>query len=166
MTHEELLNLVNRSLFADLGYLDAEGHPAIRRVFCVWHRGLGRHLISTNTSSGHVARLREDDRACLYFSDSERFEGLCLTGRCLARREREFRELLWNDGDEKYYPQGIDDEDYCVLEFVADRGSYYRYDGKGTLTREELAATDAAGVYRNGCLQSTADPNGDNAHGV
>ena len=166
MTQEELLNLVNRSLFADLGYLDAEDNPAIRRVFCVWHRGLGRHLISTNTSSGHVARLREDGRACLYFSDSERFEGLCLTGRCLARREKEYRELLWNDGDEKYYPKGVDDEDYCVLEFIADHASYYRYDGKGKLTREELEKTDAAGVYQNGYLKSSTDPSGEKAHGI
>ena len=151
MTRQELTDLVNRSLFADLAYLDAEGMPAVRRVFCVWHKGLGRHLISTNTSSGHVARLMEDPRASLYFSDSERFEGLCLTGRCVPRWERAYRELLWNDGDEKYYPKGIDDEDYCVLEFTAERGDYYRYDGKGRLDAQTLDA-GAPEDYVNGYL--------------
>ena len=37
MTVEEIMNLINRSLFADLGYIAEDGRPAIRRVFCVWH---------------------------------------------------------------------------------------------------------------------------------
>ena len=49
MTKDELMNLVNRSRFATIGYTDEEGRPNVRRVFCVWHKGLGRHLISTNT---------------------------------------------------------------------------------------------------------------------
>lgn len=28
-------------------------------------------------------------------------------------------------GFEIYYPNGIDDEDYCVLRFTAVRGNYY-----------------------------------------
>ena len=150
MTHEEILSLVNRSLFASLGFLDETGFPAIRRVFCAWHRGLSRHLISTNTSSGHVAALRRDDRACLYFVDDATFEGICLTGHCVIHRERIFRELMWNEGDEKYYPKGIDDEDYTVLEFIADSARYYRYDGKGTLSRAEIEALDAGAEFENG----------------
>ena len=57
MTKDEIMNLVNRSLFATVGYTDETGRPNVRRVFCVWHKGLGRHLISTNTSSAHVQSL-------------------------------------------------------------------------------------------------------------
>ena len=98
MTHEEIQNLIDRSLFADLGFIDAEGRPAIRRVFCVWHRGVGRHLISTNTSSGHVARLIENPDACLYFADSETFEGVGLTGKAVPTRDEAYRRLLWKIG--------------------------------------------------------------------
>lgn len=142
MTMQELYDLVGRSLFGELAYLE-KGFPTVRRVFCTWHRGLGTHLISTNTSSRHVRALLEDGRASLYFADSERFEGLCLAGRVKVRRDREARELLWHEGDEKYYPLGVEDEDYCVLEFTAERGRYYRYDGIGDVTGEELAAFDA-----------------------
>ena len=45
MTNDELMNLVNRSLFATIGYTDEMGRQNVRRVFCVWHKGLGRHLI-------------------------------------------------------------------------------------------------------------------------
>ena len=51
---------------------------------------------------------------------------------------------------EKYYPKGIDDEDYCVLEFVADSGRYYRFDGKGDLFLEEMETFDRNKVFENG----------------
>ena len=149
MTMREILDLVDRSLFASIGYTDEDGRLNIRRVFCAWHRGLGRHLISTNTSSAHVRSLRKNGQACLYFSDGDTFEGLCLYGRAVVHREREYRELLWNEGDEKYYPLGIDDEDYCILEFVAESGRYYRYDGKGDLTAEEIGQADRGKTFEN-----------------
>ena len=68
MTKDELMNLVNRSLFGTIGYVDEDGKQNIRKVFCVWHKGLGKHLISTNTSSAHVKSLRKNSNACLYFS--------------------------------------------------------------------------------------------------
>lgn len=45
MAQEEMMYLVNRSLFATIGYLDEDGKQNVRRVFCVWHKGLGKHLI-------------------------------------------------------------------------------------------------------------------------
>ena len=150
MTHTEIMHLIDSSLFAMIGYTDENGRQNIRRVFCVWHRGMGGHLISTNTSSAHVQSLMKHPEMCLYFSDDSTFEGLCLYGTAKIRTEREYKALLWNEGDEKYYPKGIDDEDYCVLEFTAESGRYYRFDGKGDLTRDEIAAFDRGREYENG----------------
>ena len=150
-----MMNLVNRSLFATIGYTDEEGRQNVRRVFCTWHKGLGRHLISTNTSSAHVKSLQKDGKPftdlskIVYFSDDEAFEGLCLFGTLKVHFEKEYRELLWNEGDEQYYPNGVEDEDYCILEFVADSGRFYRYDGKGDLSASEIAAYDAGKEYEN-----------------
>ena len=157
MTNAEIQSLIDRSLFADLGFIDAGGRPAIRRVFFVWHRGVGRHLISTNTSSGHVARLIENPDACLYFADSETFEGVSLTGKAVPTRDEAYRRLLWNEGDEKYYPLGVDDPDYCVIEFTAERADYYRYDGKGTLGADALEQTDVRKAYENGYARRHAE---------
>ncbi len=147
MTKDEIMSLINRSLFASLGYTDSEGNQNIRRTFCVWHDGIGKHLISTNTSSSHVQELLKNGNACLYFSDDDTFEGICLSGNVKVHFEREYKQLLWNDGDEKYYPKGVDDEDYCVLEFIAESGKFYRYDGKGELSKEEMSGT---GKFENG----------------
>ncbi|MBQ6234135.1 MAG: pyridoxamine 5'-phosphate oxidase family protein [Clostridia bacterium] len=150
MTKDEMMDLVNRSLFATIGYTDEMGRQNIRRVFCVWHKGLGRHLISTNTGSCHVRSLLRNGKACLYFSDDSAFEGLCLFGNVIVHFERKYKELLWNEGDEKYYPKGIEDKDYCILEFIADSGRFYRYDGKGDLSASDIAAFDADKAFENG----------------
>ena len=68
----------------------------------------------------------------------------------MVHLEREYKELLWNEGDEKYYPKGIDDEDYCILEFVAESGRFYRYDGKGDLSAADIAAFDEGREFENG----------------
>lgn len=150
MDMHELASLVSRSLFADLGYVDAAGRPAVRRVFCTWHKGLTGHLISTNTSSGHVQALLRRKEACLYFADSETFEGVCLTGHALVHQENKWKELLWHDGDEKYYPLGVQDPDYCVIEFIAEEAAYYRFDGKGRLSRQEMDAFFPEARYEDG----------------
>ena len=147
MTKDEMMDLINRSLFATFGYIDEENRPNVRRAFCVWHKGIGRHLISTNTSSSHIKSFQKDDRMCLYFSDDESFEGICLYGKAVVHFDREYKELLWNEGDEKYYPKGIEDEDYCILEFVADSARYYRYDGKGDLDKAEIESYDEGKEY-------------------
>ena len=149
MTLKEIDRLVKESGFASLGFMDEDGNPSIRRVFSTWHKGLGGHLISTNTSSQHVQALLKDNRACLYFDDCRTFEGVCFTGTATAHFDHEHRAMIWNEGDEKYYSKGVDDEDYCVLEFRADHGRYYRYDGKGDISARELAEYDAGTEFVN-----------------
>ncbi|MBR6186061.1 MAG: pyridoxamine 5'-phosphate oxidase family protein [Clostridia bacterium] len=160
MTKDEIMNLIDRSLFATIGYADESGRPNVRRVFCVWHKGLGRHLISTNTSSAHIQSLLKNKSVCLYFSDDAAFEGVCLHGEAAVHFDREYKALLWNEGDEKYYPKGVDDEDYCVLEVVAQSGRFYRYDGKGDLSKAEMDAYDQRKTFENGYAKMTKKDNG------
>ena len=35
------------------------------------------------------------------------------------------KELIWQEGDTMYYPEGVTDPDYCVLKFTAFSGRYY-----------------------------------------
>lgn len=142
--------MIGRSLFAAPGYPAPDGSVQLRRVFCVRHRGIGGHLISANTGSAHVQHLLQNGTASLYFSDDAAFCGLSLSGRITVHRTGAYKALLRNDGDEKYYPQGVNDPDCCVLESTAEQGSFYRFDGKGTLSAAELAAFDAGREYENG----------------
>ena len=138
----EIDKLITDSMFANIEFIDSNGNPGIRRVFCTWHKGIGKHLISTNTSSMHVQSLLLNPMACLYFENSIAFEGICLQGEAIVHFEKEFKEMCWKDGDEQYYPGGVSDEDYCIIEFIAESGRYYRYDGIGTITKQEIDLFD------------------------
>ena len=48
-----------------------------------------------------------------------------------------------------YYPQGVEDEDYCILEFIAESGRYYRYDGKGDISAAEIETYDKGREFEN-----------------
>ncbi len=79
MTLNEIDNLVKESGIASIGFLDTDGNPGIRRVFSTWHKGVGGHLISTNTSSQHVQALMKNNKACLYFDNCQTFQCVCFT---------------------------------------------------------------------------------------
>lgn len=150
MTQQEMYSLVYRSKVASLGYTDEDGRQNIRMVFCTFHKGIGMHLISTNTSSSHVQSLLKNENACLYFSDPAKFEALCLSGRAVVHFDREYKELIWHPQDIQYYPGGVEDEDYCVIEFIADSGRFYNGNSdnyKGDIMRQDIEAMTAGRTF-------------------
>ena len=66
--------MICRSKTAFLGYTDESGKQNIRTVFSTFHKGIGVHLISTNTSSAHVQSLLKNGNACLYFAGAAAVE--------------------------------------------------------------------------------------------
>lgn len=51
---EEISRRINISIFVNVGFIDADGNPEIRKVFITWYKSVETHLSSTNTSSMHV----------------------------------------------------------------------------------------------------------------
>lgn len=122
---DELWSLIQRTQFAHISYIDEEDKPQTKMVFCSFHKGMSRFYFSTNTSSHHVQQLIKRPQACVYISDSINFKGLMLNGEMVVHHDHDTKQLLWHDGDSRYYPKGVDDEDYTVLEFVVHSGRYY-----------------------------------------
>ena len=48
-----------------------------------------------------------------------------LTGRMEVLEDSVYKEMIWQEGDTMYYPEGVTDPDYCVLRFTAEQGRYY-----------------------------------------
>lgn len=122
---EQALALVKISEIAMLGTIDAEGCPNIRAMINMKNEGLKTIWFSTNTSSRKVPQLTENPKACVYFVDFDKWMGLMLVGTTEILQDSESKKRLWQEGFEKYYPQGVNDPDYSVLRFTVKWGRYY-----------------------------------------
>jgi len=121
----EGLQLVQRSGICLLGTNGEDGFPNIKAMMNAKHEGINRIWLSTNTSSRRVQQLKKDNWACVYYVDAQDFKGLMLTGTIQILQDLKSKQMLWADGDEKYYPLGVEEPDYSVLCFTAHRGNYY-----------------------------------------
>ena len=50
------------------------------------------------------------------------FRGVMLIGTMEVLEDSQSKEMIWQEGDTMYYPEGVTDPDYCVLRFTAERG--------------------------------------------
>jgi general stress protein 26 len=121
----EGLQLIERSKTCLLGTNGEDGFPNIKAVMNAKHEGMNKIWFSTNTSSRRVQQLKKDNRACVYYVDDKDFKGLMLTGTIQILQDSKSRRMLWSEGDERYYPLGLEDPDYSVLCFAAYKGNYY-----------------------------------------
>lgn len=122
----EVEKWIRRARVCRFSYIDEEGSVAKamlaprerERVLTFW--------LSTSTSSNKTRCFRADGRAGAYFCNLLRFRGVSLAGRVEVLETPQVKKRLWRAGDRMYYPLGVDDPDYCVLQFTAERGRYYR----------------------------------------
>lgn len=71
--------------------------------------------ISTNTSSSKVAHIRANSAVSLYYYDPEDFRGVMLSGNIEIIEDMEIKRELYLDWWKRYYPKGVEDEDYTIL---------------------------------------------------
>ncbi len=119
------IELIQNSRICFLGTNHTDGYPRLKAMLNTKNEGIQKVWLITNTGSKRVAQLRTDTRASIYFVDQTRFMGLLLVGDITLRFDREAREMMWKPGYEMYYPHGIDDPDYAVLEFTTIHVNYY-----------------------------------------
>jgi general stress protein 26 len=141
-TREKIKTLIDTASTVWVASVDEDGFPNIKAMFANdKHEGMRVHLLSTNTSSRRAGQFTKNPKAALYFCAPEQINGVMLRGTMEVCTDARHRELLWNPGDEKYYPKGVTDPDYCVLRFTAKDGNCWLCnEGKTTFTIDELEA--------------------------
>ena len=122
---EKSTELIQKSKVAYLGSIDSKDFPNIKAMLNLKNEGLKKIWFSTNTSSRRVSVLKKNPKACVYYADTENFMGLMLTGTLEVCQDEESRKKVWFDGAERYYTEGINDPDYSVLCFTAQKGNFY-----------------------------------------
>lgn len=120
-------NMADKLKIAFLGSVDGEGFPNVKAMLQPRKReGIKVFYFTTNTSSMRVAQFQANPKACVYFCDQRFFRGAMLRGTVEVLTDEESKRMIWQEGDEVYYAQGVTDPDYCVLKFTAQSGRVYK----------------------------------------
>ena len=120
-------NMADKLKIAFLGSVDGEGFPNVKAMLQPRKReGIKVFYFTTNTSSMRVAQFQATPKACVYFCDQRFFRGAMLRGTVEVLTDEESKRMIWREGDEVYYAQGVTDPDYCVLKFTAQSGRFYK----------------------------------------
>ena len=120
-------NMADKLKIAFLGSVDGEGFPNVKAMLQPRKReGIKVFYFTTNTSSMRVAQFLANPKACVYFCDQRFFRGAMLRGTVEVLTDEESKRMIWQEGDEVYYAQGVTDPDYCVLKFTAQSGRFYK----------------------------------------
>ena len=120
-------NMADKLKIAFLGSVDGEGFPNVKAMLQPRKReGIKVFYFTTNTSSMRVAQFQANPKACVYFCDQRFFRGAMLRGTVEVLTDEENKRMIWQEGDEVYYAQGVTDPDYCVLKFTAQSGRFYK----------------------------------------
>jgi general stress protein 26 len=122
---KEIMELVEQANAVVVCSVNEEGYPNAKGMLNLKHDSIRTFWFSTNLSSRRTAQFQYNPKASVYVMNEQNYQGLLLTGEMEVLTDRESRAMMWRDGFEIYYPQGIDDKDYCVFRFMAKTGNYY-----------------------------------------
>jgi general stress protein 26 len=121
------LSIIESSSNAIIGSVGEDGYPNLKAMLKSREsEGIKKFYFTTNTSSMRVSQYRKNNKASLYFYSSRFFKGVMMKGIMNVLEDQPTKERIWREGDEMYYPKGVTDPDYCVLEFIAESGRVYQ----------------------------------------
>jgi len=119
-------NLIDKQGVSFISSLDDDGFPNTKAMLPPRKRdGIKTFYFTTNTSSMRVSQFRKNPKACIYFCDKRYYRGVMLKGTVEVLEDAASKEMIWQEGDTMYYPQGVTDPDYCVLKFISQAGRFY-----------------------------------------
>ena len=119
-------SMIDKAGVSIISSVDQDGFPNSKAMLLPRKRqGIKHIFFTTNTSSMRVKQYLKNPKACVYFFDKRFFRGVMLRGTMEVLQDSASKEMIWNPGDEMYYPKGVTDPDYCVLKFTAQNGRYY-----------------------------------------
>jgi len=132
----EIHKLCESSKINYLASVNEDGFPQMKAMLTMKQNNMKEHFFSTNTSSKRVSQFRKNPKASVYYCEPDGFKGVLFTGLIEIFTDHDTKAFFWREGDEIYYPKGVDDEDYCIFKFTAETANYY--DGEGGISTHAI----------------------------
>lgn len=122
--------IIENSKFAYVGSVSNLGVPYIRAMLVEKKVTLGTFWFTTAYTTSKVEHFKNNPNASIYFADIENYQGVLLLGHMEIDNSLSLKEKFWKDYYITYYPGGINDLEYTVLKFRAEKVIFY--DGHDT----------------------------------
>ena len=130
------VDLMSEAKCLVLSTIDEDGYPQSRAIFNLRNSKQFPELIpvfeehnddlliyiGTNTSSEKIRQIRRNPKASVFFYKPSEFHGLMLSGTFEFIEDQAIKNRLWQDGWERYYPDGPTDPDYTVIRMIPRMG--------------------------------------------
>lgn len=79
---------------------------------------------ATSASSSKVDHIKRHPKVSVYYCIPAESRGLMLSGEMEIVTDGAVKEALWQEGWDRYYPEGVHDPDYTVLRLLPARATY------------------------------------------
>lgn len=123
---ETVNSTIQTSKICMVSYISTEDYPTTKALLMPRKtEPQGIYWFSTVNHSTKVDGYRRNAKASVYFIDQDRFIGVSLSGTMEVIDDPEIKRSFWIHGDELFYPNGIDSDDYVILKFTAETGRLY-----------------------------------------
>ena len=116
---------VNMGVGVTLSLLDNEGYPTTSTLSISKADGIRQITFGGALDSNKAKRAKANSRAsvCIFDDDYESgaYYNITLVGDVEVVTDIEMKKETWYQGLEEYFPEGVDDPNYCVLKFTTKR---------------------------------------------
>ena len=116
-------NLLSESSEIMLASVSALGYPRICVVSKVKSEGIQKIWCATGLSGTKTSHFTANPKAGVCFWKDG--NSVTLTGNVAVKTDRDIRESMWLDWFTAHFPGGVDDPNYCVLEFTAQEATLW-----------------------------------------
>ena len=110
---------------------ESKGEPYIKAMIVARREGSNIFYFDSNNGSKRVAQWKKNPNACIYFNGGPVYRGVMLSGKMEIINDMEMKKLHWSPMMKMIYKGGVEDPDYCILRFTANKGRhYYMYESE------------------------------------
>ncbi len=119
-----------------LASINENGYPRICVLSKTKSEGIRKFWVSTGMSSAKVRHFKENPKAsaCFYGGGNS----VTLVGKVSVIQDHAVKTAMWLDWFINHYPGGIDDPNYCILEFETGEATLWIDNEFLTLRGEQI----------------------------
>jgi general stress protein 26 len=119
-----------------LASISENGYPRICVLSKIKSEGIKKFWVATGVSSVKVRHFSENSKAgACFYSDGN---SVTMVGKVSVIHDRAVKAEMWLDWFINHFPGGIDDPDYCILEFETEEATLWIDNEFITLRGEQI----------------------------